>query len=417
MKHLLFPFALICAAPAIQAQSVTLTDLENQFIQNNSQLLASKFNIDKAQAEIIQEKLWANPRLSISEVNLWKTYNIEQQPNLLGNYGKNQQISVELEQLIETAGKRKKRVVLKQLEQQSVTFDYEELLRELRKELRLTFYDVHRIQQEVKQVNEIVELYTQMNVQYQRQSELKNISTADFYRIQTELIGLQKQQIELENEQFEALNKLRILTHNPNLEIAQITFHQTTTNQSQKLPINLLDIAKQQNIGLKRQENEQAKTQQQLMIEKAQKMPDLAIQMNYDRGGNIMRDFIGVGVSFDLPIFNRNKGNIKSAEIGVLQQQSNQLTLKNNVAQTIQQLQNQLVRMEQSLHNWPVAQLENQKQMLESYKKHLQNKQVTLLEFIDFTQAYREANQAYYQLQQTYQNTFEELQYIVGQDF
>ncbi len=417
MKHLLFPFALICAAPAIQAQSVTLTDLENQFIQNNSQLLASKFNIDKAQAEIIQEKLWANPTLSISEVNLWKTYNIEQQPHLLGNYGKNQQISVELEQLIETAGKRKKRVVLKQLEQQSATFDYEELLRELRKELRLTFYDVHRIEQEVKQLNEIVELYTQMNVQYQRQSELKNISTADFYRIQTELIGLQKQQIELENEQFEALNKLRILTHNPNLDITQITFHQTTNNQSQKLPINLLDIAKQQNIGLKRQENEQAKTQQQLMIEKAQKMPDLAIQMNYDRGGNIMRDFIGVGVSFDLPIFNRNKGNIKSAEIGVLQQQSNQLTLENNVAQTIQQLQKQLVRMEQSLHNWPVAQLENQKQMLESYKKHLQNKQVTLLEFIDFTQAYREANQAYYQLQQTYQNTFEELQYIVGQDF
>ncbi len=417
MKHLLFPFALICAAPAIQAQSVTLTDLENQFIQNNSQLLASKFNIDKAQAEIIQEKLWANPTLSISEVNLWKTYNIEQQPHLLGNYGKNQQISVELEQLIETAGKRKKRVVLKQLEQQSATFDYEELLRELRKELRLTFYDVHRIEQEVKQLNEIVELYTQMNVQYQRQSELKNISTADFYRIQTELIGLQKQQIELENEQFEALNKLRILTHNPNLDITQITFHQTTNNQSQKLPINLLDIAKQQNIGLKRQENEQAKKQQQLMIEKAQKMPDLAIQMNYDRGGNIMRDFIGVGVSFDLPIFNRNKGNIKSAEIGVLQQQFNQLTLENNVAQTIQQLQNQLVRMEQSLHNWPVAQLENQKQMLESYKKHLQNKQVTLLEFIDFTQAYREANQAYYQLQLTYQNTFEELQYIVGQDF
>lgn len=417
MKHLLFPFALICTAPAIQAQSVTLTDLENQFIQNNSQLLASKFNIDKAQAEIIQEKLWANPTLSISEVNLWKTYNIEQQPNLLGNYGKNQQISMELEQLIETAGKRKKRVVLKQLEQQSATFDYEELLRELRKELRLTFYDVHRIEQEVKQLNEIVELYTQMNVQYQRQSELKNISTADFYRIQTELIGLQKQQIELENEQFEALNKLRILTHNPNLDITQITFHQTTNNQSQKLPINLLDIAKQQNIGLKRQENEQAKKQQQLMIEKAQKMPDLAIQMNYDRGGNIMRDFIGVGVSFELPIFNRNKGNIKSAEIGVLQQQSNQLTLENNVAQTIQQLQKQLVRMEQSLHNWPVAQLENQKQMLENYKKHLQNKQVTLLEFIDFTQAYREANQAYYQLQQTYQNTFEELQYIVGQDF
>ena len=417
MKHLLFPFALICASPVIKAQTITLTDLENQFIQNNSQLLASKFNIDKAEAEIIQEKLWPNPTLSISEVNLWKTYNIEQQPNLFGNYGRNQQISVELEQLIETAGKRKKRVALKQLEQQSAAFDYEELLRELRKDLRLTFYDVQRIAQDEKHLNEIVELYTQMNAQYQRQSELRNIPTADFYRIQTELIGLQKEQIELENERFEALNKLRILTHNPNLEIAEITFDPTTINQSQKLPINLLEIAQKQHIGLKRQENEQAKTQQQLMIEKAQKTPDLTLQMNYDRGGNIMRDFVGVGVSFDVPIFNTNKGNIKAAEIALQQQQANRQTLENNVAQSIQQLQNQLLRMEQSLQNWPVAQLQNQKLMLDNYKKHLQNKQVTLLEFIDFTQAYREANQAYYQLQQTYQNTFEELQYITGKDF
>src|SRR5690606_25353585 len=161
MKHLLFPFALICTAPAIQAQSVTLTDLENQFIQNNSQLLASKFNIDKAQAEIIQEKLWANPTLSISEVNLWKTYNIEQQPNSLGNYGENHEITMELEEVIETAGRRKRRVEVKQLEEKSATFDYEELLRGLRKERRLTFYDVHRIQREVKQVTEIVEVYTQ----------------------------------------------------------------------------------------------------------------------------------------------------------------------------------------------------------------------------------------------------------------
>ena len=417
MKHILIPLAIICSSLRIQAQTYSLADLENQYFQNNSQLLTAKFNIDKTQALLIQEKLWSNPTLSISEVNLWKTYNIEEQPYLFGNYGKNQQISVELEQLIETAGKRKKRIAIKQLEKNSALFEYEELLRELRKELRITFHDLYRIQQEEQQLNEIVELYIQMNAQYQRQSELKNISTADFYRIQTELIGLQKQQIELENEQFEALNKLRILTHHSDLEIKYISFHHTEAYQAQKLPINLMEIALKQNIELKYQENEQAIAQQQLILEKAQKKPDLTVQMNYDRGGNIMRDFVGVGVSFGLPIFNTNKGNIKAAEIAIYQQESNKKTLENNITQTIQQLQNQLVRMEKSLQNWPVAQLENQRQMLNNYKKHLQNKQVTLLEFIDFTQAYREANQAYYQMQQTYQNTFEELQYIVGQDF
>ena len=417
MKHLLFSVAIVCAASEIQAQTITLTDLENQFIQNNTQLLASKFTIDKVQAEIIQEKLWPNPTLSISEVNLWKTYNIETQPYLFGKYGQNQQIAVELEQLIETAGKRKKRVALKQLEQQSAAFDYEEILRELRKDLRLTFHQLNRIQQEETQLKEMVTLYTQMSEQYQRQAQLKNIATADLYRVQTELMGLQKEQIELENERFEALNKLRILTHNPALEIYQISFPQNQIQLSKNLPFNLLEIAQKQNVGLKRQENEEAKAQQVLALEKAQKTPDLRVQMNYDRGGNIMRDFMGVGISFDLPVFNTNKGNIKAAEIGIQQQQFNKQTLENNLTQSIHQLQNQLIRMEQMLENWPNAQRENQKQMVEIYKKHLQNKQVTLLEFIDFTQAYREANQAYLQLQQTYQNTFEELQYIVGQDF
>ncbi len=416
MKHFLFSVFMVCAALKTQAQSITLVELENQFIQKNTQLLALKYNISKAQAEIIQEKLWPNPTLSISEVNLWKTYNIETQPYLLGKYGQNQQISVELEQLIETAGKRKKRIALKQLDQQAASFEYEEVLRELRKDLRLAFHQLNRIQQSEKQLNEILALYMQLNEQYQRQAQLKNIATVDFYRVQTELLDLQKEQIELENERFEALNQLRILTHNPSLEIEQISFPKNLSYHSKNLPLNLFEIAQQQNIGVKRQENEQAKAEQVLALEKAQKTPDLMVQMNYDRGGNIMRDFVGVGVSFDLPIFNSNKGNIKAAEIGIQQQKFNKETLENNLTQSIQQLQNQLSRMEVMMGNWPNAQLENQKQMLDNYKKHLQNKQVTLLEFIDFTKAYREANQAYFQLQQTYQNTFEELQYIVGQD-
>jgi cobalt-zinc-cadmium efflux system outer membrane protein len=41
--------------------------------------------------------------LSISEVNLWRTYDIEEQPALIGNWGKNTQISAEIEQVIQTA--------------------------------------------------------------------------------------------------------------------------------------------------------------------------------------------------------------------------------------------------------------------------------------------------------------------------
>ena len=416
MKTFYLSAIAVCMVSTLQAQSYTIQDLETQFLQKNYLLIANKLNIDKADAEIVQEKLWNNPTLSISEVNLWKTYQIEEQPYLFGKYGKNQQISVELEQLIETAGKRKKRVAIKQLEKNNALFDYEELLRELKKELRQSFYSLSRINQEENQLQNMLNLFTQMSNQYERQSNLQNVPKADFYRIQTELLGLQKEAVLLENEKMEVLNKLQLLTQNSDLKIDQLQFL-TSKKLHNQFPFDLKNSAKNQNIGLKRQENELNLAKNQLILEKAQRTPDLTFQLNYDRGGNIMRDFFGVGVSVDLPVFNTNKGNIKAAQISIEQQLTNQNAYQLELNQSIDRLQNQLKKLEEGLTFWSSEKKEEQLLMVDNYKKHLQNKQVTLIEFIDFTQAYREAQQAYLELQETYEHTYEELQYIVGKDF
>ena len=416
MKTFYLSAITVCMVSTLQAQSNTIQDLEAQFLQNNYLLIANKLNIDKADAEIVQEKLWNNPTLSISEVNLWKTYQIEEQPYLFGKYGKNQQVSVELEQLIETAGKRKKRVAIKQLEKNNALFDYEELLRELKKELRQSFYTLSRINQEENQLQNMLNLFTQMSNQYERQSKLQNVSKADFYRIQTELLGLQKESVLLENEKIDGLNKLRLLTQNSELNIDQLQFETSIKSQNQ-LPFDLKNSAKNQNIGLKKQGNELNLAKNQLILEKAQRTPDLTFQLNYDRGGNIMRDFVGVGVSVDLPIFNTNKGNIKAAKISIEQQLANQNAYQLELDQSIDRLQNQLKKIEETLNFWSSEKEQEQNLMIENYKKHLQNKHITLMEFIDFTQAYREAQQAYLELQETYKHTYEELQYIVGKDF
>ena len=167
---------------------------------------------------------------------------------------------------------------------------------------------------------------------------------------------------------------------------------------------------------MKKQENEINLAEKQLILEKAQRTPDLAFQVNYDRGGNIMRDFVGVGVSIDLPIFNTNKGNIKASEIVLNQQQITKNALHSELDISIDRLQNQINQLDKALIQWKKLNNQEQLTMIDNYKKHLQNKQITLLEFIDFTQAYRESQKAYLDLLENYQNTFEELNYIVGQD-
>jgi len=230
------------------------------------------------------------------------------------------------------------------------------------------------------------------------------------------LIGLQKERIELENDEIEAINQLRLLTQNQELNTDDIDFT-LFNHHSKSIPLNIKQLAKEQNIELKRQENEINIAEKQLVLEKAERTPDLAFQVAYDRGGGIMRDFVGFGVSMDLPIFNTNKGNIKAAEISIKQEKLNKTAASFELDNTIDRLQNQINQLDKALVQWKNMNNDEQLMMIDNYKKHLQNRQVTLLEFIDFIQAYRESQQAYLDLLETYQNTFEELNYIVGQDF
>ena len=407
LKKILITVIVLFSVIKVKSQNYTLSDLESQFLVRNGELIANKYNIDIAEAEIIQEKLWQNPTFSIKEVNLWKTY---------GNEDKH--LTLELEQLVETAKKRKNRIAIKELSKNTALIDYEETLRELKKELRISYNSLARIKKEQIQLTNMVDLFKTLSEQYQRQSNLKNVPKADYFRIQTELIGYEKELIDLENQKFEALNQLRIITFNPDLEFDQILFDQSTINYTSQLPINIVEIAKEQNIGLKRQINEINIANKVLDLEKGQRIPDLTFGVNYDRGSRNTKDVLGVGVSFDIPVFNTNKGNIKAAKIALDQQKTNQQVLENNLYQTINQLDNQLKRLEKMLIDWSATNnTEEQAKLIENYKKHLQNKQVNLLEFLDFTEAFREANKAYLEIEETYNNTFQELQYLVGKDF
>lgn len=417
MKKIYLTLLSCCLLQVCTAQSYSLQDLEAQFLQENSLLIASKFQIDEAEAKIIQEKLWANPNISVNQVNLWSDASAAPMPLLFGNYGRTQQIAVALEQLIETAGKRSKRVAIKELEKKDARLAYIELMRELKKQLRLSYFSVQRLQQEELALKNSVAIFEELTNHYERQADLQNIAKADFFRIQTALLALQKEQLALQNQQVEALQQLVILTQNPKLTLQQLSFPEVHPTLSKNIPIPLKEIAMGANIGLKRQINASERADSQLLLEKAQRMPNLNLELVYDRGGSMMQDFFGIGVAMDLPIFNTNKGNIQAARFSIQQQQQLQEATEIAVNQVIDKLINQLQRLEKSMQNWPVQKLEAQNEMISNYKQHLQQQQVTLLEFIDFTQAYREAQQGYFELQESYQSTYEELQYVVGEDF
>lgn len=400
-----------------RAQSYSLSQLEASFLKENYLLLAAKFEVSKAEAEVVQEKVWENPSLAISEVNLWANAGSEVLSPLFGRYGKTQQVSVELEQVIETAGKRKKRVAFKRLEHRFAVYEFEELVRELKKELRQHFHHLASLKNRQAQLVGMVKLFEQLEKQYRRQTLQGNVSKADYNRIHNELLRMQKDLVDLEADAESSLSTLQILTGINDLEIEKLLVEESFVSRKLLLPKDVTSLISDQNIGMKKQSTAIAMANQQLELEKAQRTPDLTLQLGYDRGGNIMQDFIGLGVQIDLPVFNRNKGNIQRAKHQIDREQLTYEALQWELEQTVQRYKSQLLKYENVLNQWSSEMEGEQDTMVESYRKHLENRQVTLLEFIDYVQSHREARQSFLELWQNYNNTIEELQYLIGKDF
>lgn len=400
-----------------RAQSYSLSQLEASFLKENYLLLAAKFDVSKTEAEVVQEKVWTNPSLAVSEVNLWANAGSETLSPLFGRYGKTQQVSVELEQLIETAGKRKKRVAIKRLEHRLAVYEFEELVRELKKELRQHFHHLASLKHNQTQLVDMVALFEQLKKQYQRQTQQENVSKADYNRVHNELLRMQKDLAELEADAESSLSTLRVLTGIADLEIEKLLVEESFVSRTLLLPKDMTSLITEQNIGIKKQSTAIEMAKQHLELEKAQRTPDVTLQLGYDRGGNIMQDFIGLGIQMDLPVFNRNKGNIQKAKQQIDQEHLTFTALQWELEQTVQRYKNQLLKYENVLNQWSSEMKGEQDTTVESYRKHLENRQVTLMEFIDYVQSHREARQSFLELWQNYNNTFEELQYLIGKDF
>ena len=128
---------IICITASCFGQDtvkLTLPQTENIFLQKNLSLLAEKYNIDIARAQIIQAGLYNNPNLLFTG----NIYNPDRK-KALDISNRTGQYSVEANQLITLAGKRNKQIQLAQTNAAISENNFLEVLRTLRYVLRTDF--------------------------------------------------------------------------------------------------------------------------------------------------------------------------------------------------------------------------------------------------------------------------------------
>lgn len=393
-------------------------EIETIFLEQNLDLLAKKLEISQAEAQLIQAKLWPNPTFEISEVNVWRTTDIEEQPIIFGNWGTSQQISLHLEQEIETAGKRRKRVDLQKLTIEERQTDFEIALRETKLALRNTLTSIQVLQQQQAIYQRQIDNTNRLIAGYKNQLSQGNISQSEYIRLKAAQLQFKKELVDVSKDLEENLKELKnFINIGTNTPIYITTALEVPTQVVSELQIEDWIIHAQENrpdIVLNDNLIHQAK--KQVEIEKAERTPNITLGVDYDRGGNIMRDFVGFGLSFDLPIFDRNKGNIKEAKIGVQLAELEAKNKKNEIANDIiEALRNytQAKELYDQIDEDYEMQLD---QLLEAYVKNFQKKNVSMIEYLDFVEAYVDNKNILLETKKELNEQIENLQFAIGKD-
>ena len=368
--------------------AINLQEAEAQFLSNNIQLLEQRYSIDSAKANIITAKLYDNPVFSYA--------NGFYQPDTkkLFDFSKdNWEAASQISQLIKTAGKRNKAIQVAQTGAQITEYQFYDLLRTLRFTLRDDFYNMYYLQQSAKVYNQEIQSLQKTTAAFEEQVQKGNIAQKELIRIKSQSYTLQAELASLQNliDDVQSEFKLLIRAKADAYIIPVANIKEELKNIISDVSYqSLVDSAYQNRYDLKIAKANIVLTQQNLKLQKALAKPDITVGASYDRLGSYVKNFNSIGVSIPLPLFNRNQGNIKQANVmigsGKLQLTGMQDQLESEVANRYLGA----VRAEKLLNSFDPGFPADFDNLIGEVLKNYEKRNLTMLEFIDFYDSYKQ---------------------------
>lgn len=420
----LIPFLFLYLLSANAQDTLTLSREQSEaiFLNENLLLISERLNIPKAEAMVFQAKLWPNPSFTFDQVNLWATDSQTGGQEVippLGGIRANQQFAFGIDQLILTAGKRKKLMALEHVSVDKSKQYFEDLLRNLKVEFRNQLTQLQYLQFNRSIYQNQLNSVKKLTYAYKRQVEQGNVPQGEYIRLKALELEIAKNLNDLNKDVNEAQKELKLLMRLPSetqLKLSDEDYLKNT-DQFKLLVLNdVIEQAKSNRPDYKIAQLEELYYNKLYDYERAQRIPDLTLGVAYDRGGNALLDFVGFGLSIDLPFFNRNQGNIKHAKIGIEQSkilnQQVTLSLENEIVMSFQNLSNSIDFLETIEPDFETK-IDD---LLKSYTKNFTERNISLLEYLDFLDAYLENKKIILEAGKHVNETAEEFNYSVGID-
>jgi cobalt-zinc-cadmium efflux system outer membrane protein len=388
MKKLYAFLLLAFFNQVVMAQkTVTLQDCESQFLKKNLFLLASQYNIDASKALTIQARIWDNPTLS-AELN---AYNPER--DKFFDIGKDGQKVFAVEQLIYLGGKKRNEVKLAQANEKLAELQFNDLLRTLKLQLRKSFYTVYyntkNLENTDKQLAHIENLINSYSIQAQK----GNIPLKDVVRLQSLYLNFKNERLEVINNNIEEQANLKLLLN----ETENVVPIVSKDDSNKYLKVIDFDLKSFEEQAIANRPDYLAKQKEidanelNVKWQKSLSVPDVTLGANYDQRSGAFNNEANLTVGIPLPLWNKNKGNIKYAQT-ILEQ--SKIEKQNFELQMQTEITSAWTKWDESRQNYAVIKPTVNSDFEAVYNGMLTNFQkrnVSLLEFTDFMESYNQA--------------------------
>lgn len=348
-------------------------------------LLAEQYNIEAQEALVLQARAYPNPLFS-ADLNAYDPQN-----NKTFHIDETGQKSFAIEQLILLGGKRKVEIEMARQNKTIATLEFDDLLRKLQHQLHASFYQLYRQRNTLDKFNRQLQLLDTLIASYDIQSRKGNLPAKDVIRLKSVYFKINNERSALASEYFNQQQNLQLLLQSNKYFEPQVVDSEFESFTVLQVYDTLMNAAFQSRPDLKMANENQALSLLNIRLQKKYAIPDVAFNTSYDQRGGAFVNQWNVGLNIPLPLWNRNKGNIKAAEFTsqsmMLYRNQKQIEVETDVLTAWQNLILSVSEY-QKIKNYYSDDFDS---VFRGVNQNFQKRNISILEFVDFFEAYNES--------------------------
>ena len=398
------------SAPIVPVSRVSMADAVRLALEHNHQLRAQRLNVDLSKADEITAGLKPNPTLTSTNENfpIFSPGQLFSSDNFLNNQNWVESVTY----LFERGGKRKNRTLVAQDTTTVASHTALDSERQLEFQTRQAFISILLAKSTLDLAREDLKNFSNVVDVNKARLDAGDLAEADFYKIL-----LQKLQFEqdVSSSEVALVQAKAALRQSVGFEPIAEEFDVDGDLAFVKYTVTLDDLkrdalAARPDLRSARSGVKLAEDSQSLAF--SNRARDITGGVEYDRAGAL--NAVGFTISVDIPIHDRNQGNIARSKVAVRQAAETEAYAVSTVLTDVVNAHAGFQTSEKVVSLYQSGYLDQAKQSLDITTYVYQNGNGTLLDLLDAERTYRATQLAFRQALAAYMTAVQQINFVVG---